>query len=42
MVTDKTMSMEAKAKELAEMLRLEELREKELERELKILRESRK
>ncbi|TPX65201.1 hypothetical protein SpCBS45565_g05309 [Spizellomyces sp. 'palustris'] len=40
MVTDKTMSLEAKAQELQEILKQEELRSKELDRELKVLRES--
>ncbi|KAJ3295187.1 Coiled-coil domain-containing protein 39 [Borealophlyctis nickersoniae] len=39
-VMDETMSMEAKAQELQEILKQEELRNKELDRELKILREA--
>ncbi|KAJ3311127.1 Coiled-coil domain-containing protein 39 [Blyttiomyces sp. JEL0837] len=38
-VTDETMTMEAKAAELLEMLKAEELRNKKLDRDLKVLRE---
>ncbi|KAJ3177443.1 Coiled-coil domain-containing protein 39 [Geranomyces variabilis] len=39
MITNKTMTMEQKAQELAEILKQEEMRSKELDRELKVLRE---